>query len=134
MRRSARVVGIIAALALAAVGQAANATSQTRSVTPYATEKAFNDAVLPLTGKVVETMDAGGYTYVLLEKKGDKTWVAVPRMKVTVGEEVSFQPGQEMNNFTSKSLKRTFPKIYFSSGSLVGKDEAIKSAHPPKAP
>jgi len=69
-----------------------------------------------LSGKVVETMNSGGYTYVLLEKKGKKTWVAVPQMAVAVGQEMALQPGQEMSNFTSKSLNRTFDKIIFSGG------------------
>jgi ribosomal protein L18 len=69
-----------------------------------------------LSGKVAETMNSGGYTYVLLEKKGKKTWVAVPEMKVAVGQEMTFQPGAEMVNFQSKSLGRTFDKIIFSGG------------------
>jgi len=69
-----------------------------------------------LTGKVVETMNSGGYTYVCLEKKGKKTWVAVPEMKVAVGQQLSLQPGQEMVNFTSKSLGKTFDSIIFSGG------------------
>ena len=71
---------------------------------------------LVLSGKVVETMNAGGYTYVCLGKKGKKTWVAVPEMKVTVGQKIGFQPGMEMINFTSKSLNRTFERIIFSGG------------------
>jgi hypothetical protein len=69
-----------------------------------------------LSGKVVETMDSGGYTYALLEKKGKKTWVAVPQMKITKGQNISFQPGMEMENFKSKTLNRTFEKIIFSAG------------------
>jgi len=69
-----------------------------------------------LSGKVVESMNASGYTYVCIEKSGKKTWVAVPEMKVTVGQELSFQPGQEMPNFTSKALGRTFDSIIFSGG------------------
>jgi hypothetical protein len=80
-----------------------------------------------LSGKVVETMNAGGYTYVCLEKKGKKTWVAVPEMKVVVGKKMGFQPGMEMTNFTSKSLNRTFERIIFSGGPLV-KTEADSPA------
>ncbi len=69
-----------------------------------------------LSGKVVETMNSGGYTYILLEKNGKKIWVAVPLMTVTVGQEIALQPGQEMGNFTSKSLNRTFDIIIFSGG------------------
>ena len=71
-----------------------------------------------LSGKVVETMDSAGYTYVCLEKKGQKTWVAVPQMKVTKGKNMSFQPGMEMTNFKSKTLKRTFDRIIFSGGAI----------------
>ena len=69
-----------------------------------------------LSGKIVETMDSGGYTYVLLENKGKKTWVALPASKVKVGQEITCQPGVVMNNFTSKTLKRTFASIIFSNG------------------
>jgi len=70
----------------------------------------------PLSGKIVETMDSGGYTYVCLENSGMKTWVAMPLTKITLGKEVTCQPGMEMKNFTSKTLNRTFPSIYFSGG------------------
>lgn len=69
-----------------------------------------------ITGKVVETMDAAGYTYVCLEKDGQKTWVAVPQMKVKKGQTMSFNPGSEMVNFESKTLKRKFDRIIFSDG------------------
>lgn len=69
-----------------------------------------------LSGKVVETMNSGGYTYVLLEKGGKKTWVACPSMKVSKGQQLTLQPGDEMVNFTSKTLKKTFDKIVFSPG------------------
>jgi len=71
------------------------------------------------SGKVVETMDGGGYTYVCLEKNGKKTWVAVPKMKAVVGSNMTFQRGHEMQNFPSKSLGRTFDSIIFSGGPVV---------------
>jgi hypothetical protein len=80
-----------------------------------------------LSGKVVETMNASGYTYVCLEKNGKKTWVAVPKMQVAVGKEMAFVPGIEMKDFESKSLKRTFDSIIFSGGpvSPVKADDSI---------
>ena len=69
-----------------------------------------------LTGKVIETMDSGGYSYVQIEKDGDKTWVAVPKTNVKEGETITFNGGMQMKNFTSKTLGRTFDAIYFSSG------------------
>lgn len=81
-----------------------------------------------LSGKVVETMNAGGYTYVCLEKKGKKTWVAIPETPVVVGKQMSFQPGQEMRDFMSKSLNRTFEAIIFSPGSLQNDKQMTASA------
>jgi hypothetical protein len=69
-----------------------------------------------ISGKVVETMDSGGYTYVYLEKDGKKVWAAVPTMNVSIGQELKLQPGMEMFNFKSKSLNRTFDSVIFSGG------------------
>jgi hypothetical protein len=69
-----------------------------------------------LSGKVVETMDSGAYTYMLLERNGYKTWVAAPQMKVKKGQHVSLLPGSLMENFRSPTLNRTFREIYFSPG------------------
>ena len=80
-----------------------------------------------LSGKVLETMNSGGYTYVRLEKKGKKTWVAIPEMKVSVGQQISLQSGMEMVNFTSKSLGRTFESIIFSGGPASGAPSAGSS-------
>jgi hypothetical protein len=69
-----------------------------------------------LTGKVVETMNSGGYTYISVENNGKKTWAAIPLTKVKVGQEVTCLPGMEMKNFTSKTMNRTFASILFSGG------------------
>ncbi len=82
-----------------------------------------------LSGKVLETMNSGGYTYVNLQKKsGDKVWVAVPESSVKVGSELSFSAGNEMQNFESKSLKRTFKSIIFSGGILSAQGATAKTA------
>jgi len=80
---------------------------------PAANAGQTNDS---LSGKVVETMNSGGYTYVSLENKGKKTWVAIPAMTVKVGQKMTCEPGVNMNNFTSKTLNRTFESIIFSGG------------------
>lgn len=73
----------------------------------------------PLSGKVVETMDAGGYTYVCIENSGEKTWVAIPQTKVAKNTVMFFKPGYTMESFNSKSLNRTFDKIVFSPGPMA---------------
>ena len=70
-------------------------------------------------GKIKETMNSGGYTYLLLEDNGKETWVAIPATSVRVGEEVMVKPGAPMPKFHSKTLNRTFDTIIFSSG-IVG--------------
>lgn len=90
----------------------ADAPAVTKGKKAMTAEAMSND----LSGKVVETMDAGGYTYVNLERGGKKVWVALPVTKVQVGDELAALPGMRMDKFTSKSLNRTFDVIYFSSG------------------
>ena len=69
----------------------------------------------PHTGKVLQTINSGGYTYVELRKKsGDKVWLAVPAAEIPVGSQQTFNPGMVMGNFESKTLKRTFDSIIFT--------------------
>jgi len=72
-------------------------------------------------GKVLETMNAAGYTYVQVEENGQKLWLAVMETKVNVGDTVEFPDSPPMLNFQSKSLKRTFDKIIFAPGLRVVK-------------
>ena len=67
-------------------------------------------------GTVVETMDAASYTYVLLDRGGDRVWVAGPQTTVAVGDAVVMQPGMAMPDFESKALGRTFDVVYFVGG------------------
>ncbi|MDD2465197.1 MAG: DNA-binding protein [Desulfobulbus sp.] len=79
-----------------------------------------------LQGKIAETMDSNGYTYLLLDAAQGKVWVAIPQTAVKVGQEVNCAPGLTMNNFTSKTLNRTFEAIIFSPG--VEKDAGAVQA------
>jgi len=85
----------------------------------------------PTKGKVVETMNSGGYTYVCIEKDGQQRWAAMPTTPVTVGEEVELGGGMEMRNFTSKTMGRTFDSILFCSGVIKpAADTANETASP----
>ena len=82
-----------------------------------------------ISGKVLQTMNSGGYSYVNVQKKnGEKVWLAVPEAPIKSGTEMSFQPGMEMKSFESKSLKRTFDSIIFSGGVVAGQASAAKPA------
>jgi hypothetical protein len=72
-----------------------------------------------VSGKVAEVLESGGYTYVRVENAGKSTWVAIPAMKMTIGSEVTFAAGDEMKNFPSKTLNRTFESIIFSGGPVT---------------
>jgi hypothetical protein len=66
-------------------------------------------------GAVVETMDAGGYTYVQLDTADGKIWAAGPQTQVTVGQVLRVSTGMPMQNFHSDALDRTFPTLYFAN-------------------
>jgi len=69
------------------------------------------------TGKVLETMNSGGYTYVKLDMNGEELWVAGPTTPgIEVGQEIGFNGAMEMRDFHSKSLDRTFESILFAGG------------------
>jgi hypothetical protein len=81
-------------------------------------------------GKVLSTMDAAGYTYIEVEEKGQKLWVAVMQVKIKAGDEVEFPDSQPMENFHSKTLNRTFDKIIFSSALRINGQPVEMGAHP----
>jgi hypothetical protein len=129
MKRFVTVFTVSLVTALLCTGAFASPKADSAApATRVPSAKAEATAAQVLSGKVVETMNAGGYTYVCLEKRGKKIWVAVPEMRVTVGQKIGFQPGMEMINFTSKSLNRTFERIIFSGGPLVGSATEKKAA------
>jgi hypothetical protein len=64
-------------------------------------------------GVVLETMDAGTYTYVRVDTGAQEIWAAAPRFEVAVGDRVMFPPGAPMEDFHSASMDRTFELIYF---------------------
>ncbi|HEY4743377.1 MAG TPA: hypothetical protein VIH45_01875 [Desulfuromonadaceae bacterium] len=73
-------------------------------------------------GKITQTMNAAGYTYVeAADDKGEKTWLAMPQMKVAVGDKIEYPDTPPMVNFTSKTLNKTFAAIHFIPGIRVEK-------------
>jgi hypothetical protein len=67
-----------------------------------------------ISGKVVETMDASGYTYALVDTGTKKVWAAGPQVALTIGEEVSFDGSLQMVDHHSPTLDKTFDVIYFT--------------------
>jgi len=72
-----------------------------------------------ISGAVLETMDAAGYTYVLVDTGDQKVWAAGPQTAVTVGDKVYLTDVMAMRDFHSQTLDRTFDVVYFV-GSIQG--------------
>jgi hypothetical protein len=68
-----------------------------------------------ISGPVMETMDAGTYTYVRVKSGSNEVWAATSRFPVKVGDRVTVPLEMPMRDFHSKSLDRDFPVIYFAS-------------------
>ena len=69
------------------------------------------------TAKVVSVTNAGNYTYINAKRAdGESFWMAAPQTTVNVNDNITWQSGSVMQNFTSKSLNRTFDQIIFTGG------------------
>ena len=70
------------------------------------------------TGEVLEVQDIESYTYLRLKTREGETWAAVSRAPVKQGATVTIEDAMVVNNFESRSLKKTFQTIVF--GTLAG--------------
>lgn len=64
-------------------------------------------------GKVVQLQQAAGYTYAEVDVGGQKIWIAGGPISVKEGEVIEWGNAAVMQNFTAKSLGRTFESILF---------------------
>ncbi len=110
------VMVVIAVSAVLLVMQSHKVAYSAKMDNPAGTVEKARPATGSLSGKVLETMDSGGYTYVLLATEDGEKWVAAPKTVVTVGQSAAFAPGMVMRNFKSETLGRTFDEVVFSSG------------------
>ncbi len=74
-----------------------------------------NNTALPNIGKVIEIANVAGYTYLHVEGKEGKEWIAGKAAELKEGDVVRYSTGSIMRNFFSKSLNKTFPEIRFTS-------------------
>jgi hypothetical protein len=65
-------------------------------------------------GKVVQSLNGGGYTYAEVQTaSGQKVWIAGSQIDVKPGTEVQWGNHAVMRDFEAKSLGRKFPEILF---------------------
>jgi len=75
-----------------------------------------------IIGRVEESMDAAGYTYVRIALgPGHEAWVASNTFAIKKGDWLRFKERAPQKDFTSKTLKRTFSEIYFVEDLEVAK-------------
>ncbi len=106
-------------LSLPIAGRCSIAAQETELVKTEVKQQMGGGVASGVTGKVIETMTEGGYTYVNLEKDGKKLWAAFPVMSVFVGQELNSVGCMPMMNFQSKALNRTFDMIMFCNTPLT---------------
>jgi hypothetical protein len=117
VKKSALVFTLLAAVLMIAVAGCGDKKEATESAPPadatqtQASAHAANPDIW--RGKVMETMNSGGYTYVHLDTGSEKIWAAGPEAEVAVGQEIAMDKGMAMPQFHAKSLDRTFEVIYF---------------------
>lgn len=106
------------------LGCACKASMAAETVSPGATPGS-------ITGTVLETMDAAGYTYMLLKTPKGEIWAAVNKTSVKKGSEVTVVNAIPMDGFESKTLNRKFEHIVFGS---LGAGTSAAAGLPPPAP
>lgn len=85
------------------------------SIFAYAAQ---TSAVSAVKGKVLEVKDVESYTYLRLKTNNDEIWAAILKAPITKDSDVTIENVMVMNNFESKTLKKTFKTIIF--GTLAG--------------
>lgn len=110
---------LIVATALVSAGGNAAATSAAATV---------------VKGDVLEFSNVDSYTYLRLKTKDGETWAAVSRFPVKQGEKVTIENVTVMDNFESRSLNKTFPKLVFGTvagagSAATGSGNTLAGAH-----
>ncbi len=136
--RAAAIVIALTAVACTGTAAAPPAEKPAAKATGAAPAPAPVDpSAAAVTGTVLETMNAGQYTYVRLKTAEGEIWAAVMQQELKTGAEITIGDSMWMQNFESKTLKRTFDNILF--GAIVGPGQtgaaaaggAMPPGHPP---
>ncbi|MCK5872539.1 MAG: hypothetical protein KAG26_06915 [Methylococcales bacterium] len=83
-------------------------------------------------GKVIDIINVTSYTYVQVQTKKSKIWVAAPTTDIKKGAVIRFSTKMPMENFHSDSIDKTFPIIYFVNrlNSDADKTSSTKKSSP----
>ncbi len=110
------------------------ATATQTASAPAATTAPHAQEAIPkpgqIHGKVIEAIEAAGYTYVHVDTGSQKLWAAGPSTAFKKGDMIAFDSGMPMKNFHSKSLKRDFNLLYFVDAFITDNGTAAKPSAP----
>jgi hypothetical protein len=107
---------LLTALMVTGCTEDKTAVTSTETTTPKNTmphQNAAAHVANMVTGKTIETFNAGGFTYVQITTPKESLWAAGPLTPIKKDDEVSFSRNMLMKNFHSKTLNRNFEAIYF---------------------
>ncbi|MFT3706239.1 MAG: hypothetical protein QM817_01105 [Archangium sp.] len=107
------VIGIVVGRASVLITQPATSTSAATPTPSTPAPSSFAQPGAPFHGRIAEVLQVPQYTYLRFES-GE--WAAVdsaPQLKV--GDAVTLDLQNEMTDFSSPSLNRTFAKLWFAS-------------------
>lgn len=83
-----------------------------------------------LTGPVLEQLAVPPYVYLRIKTAQGEIWAAVPETTIETGTVVTLANSMLMNDFESKSLNRTFDRIYFGTLGPAGGAMAATAGNP----
>lgn len=82
-----------------------------------------------------EVLQSTSYTYVKVSSGGPEYWIAIRKAEVQLGRTYYWSIGNEMKEFTSKELQRTFASIYFvqdfTDHSTIGAEPQVTGGRQP---
>jgi hypothetical protein len=90
----------------------------------FAGERVSPPALTAASGEVLEVRNVESYTYLRLNTAKGEVWAAIDKAGVRKGDKVVIENAMVMNNFESKSLKKTFKTILF--GTLAGESVRVE--------
>jgi hypothetical protein len=110
---------------------------QSNAPTAVRQEPAASDS--HISGKVTDTLNAAGYTYIQVDTGTEQVWVAAPSFEVKNGDSVVIAKVMPMHNYHSRTLKRDFELVYFTDDVRVNGASfaaapghgALPEGHPP---
>jgi hypothetical protein len=107
MKASIRLLGMVMVVSLYGCS---DFTNESKSKEPPREEQ----VQAPLaSGKVINSLRGGGYTYIQVENNGEQFWIASSFINVKRNDIVAWENGSVMTNFTSYALNRKFEEIHF---------------------